>query len=307
MMTIKQCFLSQHFQTGRVFFSRLCLLVCCLSLSGYASANQSVLTSLPVTYLLTSQLLQGTNLSVAYLPSPRFSLNRHLSWFESHQQEVAQKAESALAVVTIASIWPQDPLYPQVRQFNVRIVPIDAAQAISPRAQAVASLRNKEGTLSPYVWLNPVNLTTMLNIISQDLQQIFPQHAQRIADNQSQSAAAITALMLANQQFLFDQEIESVVLLDPALLDFAAGYSLYVHGHLFKPELEWNEQDKKQLKQWIEQDPSAWIVATRAQSKQLKQILPQFSRYLLVDPIQRFDRGFELSSPWQRWRFTLAN
>lgn len=270
-----------------------------------AEVQDRVLTSLPVTYWLTKQLVNETPIEVVYLPSPRFSLQRHQSWFDSEQQKVAKYAREAKAAVTIRSIWPQDPIYPQLRQYNIYLVPIDAAQALIPRAPAVSSLRNTQGQISPYVWLNPLNLTTMLNNISLDLQQIFSSQQTIIQANQQRVARELQQQLFTNQARLLKHEVEDVVLLDEALLDFAAGYSLSIQGQQFKPELEWNTQDQQQLKQWLQTSPDVWLLMTRPPSPALKALLGEFSRYLVIDPLSRFGQGFNHQHPWQRWQIDL--
>ncbi|WP_332399907.1 metal ABC transporter solute-binding protein, Zn/Mn family [Vibrio metschnikovii] len=291
----------------RTIMTKLWLLLCSslLLVSLSAQAQDRVLTSLPVTYWLTKQLVAQTPIEVVYLPSPRFSLQRHQSWFDSEQQKVAKYAREATAVVTIRSIWPQDPIYPQVRQYNIHLVPIDAAQALTPRAPAVSSLRDGQGQISPYVWLNPLNLTTMLNNISLDLQQIFSSQQAAIQANQQRVARELQQQLFANQARLFNHEVESVVLLDEALLDFAAGYSLSIQGQQFKPELEWNTQDQQQLKQWLQTSSDVWVLTTRPPSPALKALLGEFSRYIVIDPLSRLGQGFDVEHPWQRWQIDL--
>ncbi|MBE3652016.1 metal ABC transporter solute-binding protein, Zn/Mn family [Vibrio navarrensis] len=281
--------------------SPILLLGCALaSLSVPAFAKESVLTSLPVNYWLASDLLKHTEVEVRYLPSPRFSMSRHQAWFEAEQEAVAQAAKEAKAVVTIRSVWPQDPIFPQVRQHNIGVIQIDSAQSLLPRAQSVALVQYKQ-QVSPYVWLNPANLVTMLGILSDDLQRVFPKWQTQIRHNQREVALAVQQLILTNQQRLMAQDIESVLLLDEALIDFAAGYSLHVQGVQTKSELEWDAQDVAQIRAWIALNPNLWIATTRPVSPKLRELLPEFSHYLQVDTVSRLGSS-KSGVTIERWR-----
>lgn len=88
-----------------------------------------------------------------------------------------------------------------------------------------------------------------------------------------------------------------MVLLDEALLDFAAGYSLSIQGQQFKPELEWNTQDQQQLKQWLQTSSDVWVLTTRPPSTALKALLGEFSRYIVIDPLSRLGKDLMLNIP----------
>lgn len=108
---------------------------------------------------------------------------------------------------------------------------------------------------------------------------------------------------LINQQqaVLLDNEVDSVVLLNESLEDFASGSQLFVEERLFTAELEWSEQDKTNLKALFEDAESLWLVTSRKPTKLLKSLVPE-SRILVVDSLDRWGRvGIDSQMPLKRW------
>lgn len=265
-----------------------------------------ILTATPVTYMLATELTKGTEITTQYLPPKRYGLSRLPNWFSGKgAAPTAKAAKDAQVSITLAAIWPQDPLFVHARSGNIRMIEIDASQAISPRAQGVAALRLADGTMSPYAWLNPTNLTRMTAIVSQDLQQVWPQQAQLIQHNQQTLMLAVRHLINQQQQVLLENEIDSVVLLSAELEDFASGNQLFVVERFTKPELEWTEQDKQQLHALLAEDESLWLLTSKKLSQELKAALPNPERVLTIDSIDRWGRGISADKPLQRWQLML--
>ncbi|WP_392340809.1 ABC transporter substrate-binding protein [Moritella marina] len=281
------------------------LLTSTLGFSPKVSAAD-ILTATPVTYMLATELTKGTDITTQYLPPKRYGISRLPNWFSSKGATLTEKAAiDAQVAITLGAVWPQDPLFVHARKGNIRMIEVDASQAISPRAQGVAALRLDDGTISPYTWLNPTNLTRMTAIVSQDLQQIWPQQAGIIASNQQALMMSVRHLINQQQAMLLDNEIDSVVLLSTELEDFASGNQLFVVERLTKPELEWTLEDKQELVELLTEDDSLWVLTSKRASKQLKALVPNPSRILTIDSIDRWGRGIKADKPLQRWQLAL--
>jgi len=265
-----------------------------------------ILTATPVTYMLATELTKGTDITTQYLPPKRYGISRLPNWFSSKGAALTEKAAiDAQVSITLGAVWPQDPLFVHARKGNIRMIEVDASQAISPRAQGVAALRLEDGSISPYTWLNPTNLTRMTAIVSQDLQKVWPQQAATIASNQQALMMSVRHLINQQQAVLLDNEIDSVVLLSSELEDFASGNQLFVVERLTKPELEWSEADKQALVELLTDDASLWVLTSKIISKQLKALVPNPARILTIDSIDRWGRGIKADKPLQRWQLTL--
>lgn len=286
--------------------SSACLLL--VSTLGFSQKVEAadILTATPVTYMLATELTKGTDITTQYLPPKRYGLSRLPNWFNSKGATLtAEAAIDAQVAITLGAVWSQDPLFVHARKGNIRIIEVDASQAISPRAQGVAALRLEDGSISPYTWLNPTNLTRMTAIVSQDLQQIWPQQAGVIASNQQALMMSVRHLINQQQAMLLDNEIDSVVLLSSELEDFASGNQLFVVERLTKPELEWTAADKLQFVELLTDDDSLWILTSKKASKKLKALVPNPARILTIDSIDRWGRGIKADKPLQRWQLAL--
>ncbi|PHR88754.1 MAG: ABC transporter substrate-binding protein [Moritella sp.] len=286
--------------------SSACLLL--VSTLGFSQKVEAadILTATPVTYMLATELTKGTDITTQYLPPKRYGLSRLPNWFNSKGATLtAEAAIDAQVAITLGAVWSQDPLFVHARKGNIRIIEVDASQAISPRAQGVAALRLEDGSISPYTWLNPTNLTRMTAIVSQDLQQVWPQQAGIIASNQQALMMSVRHLINQQQAMLLDNEIDSVVLLSSELEDFASGNQLFVVERLTKPELEWTAADKLQFVELLTDDDSLWILTSKRASEKLKALVPNPARILTIDSIDRWGRGIKADKPLQRWQLAL--
>lgn len=287
----------------KIYFTRLLLSLCTL-LPGQLFAKD-ILTNTPVTYMLATQLMQGTPISTTYLAPKRYGIERLRNWYAGKgANDVAQAGKKATLAITLKALWPQDPLFVYARQGNIKLIEIDSSQALSPSAKGIATVQLNAGERSLYAWLNPNNLGTMISIVSHDLKRIWPEHASLIDKNQQSLLMKTRLLINQQQQTLFAKGIDSVVLLSDQLEDFASANQLFVVERLFKAELEWNEQDKLALQILLTESPHLWLLTTKKVSQQLADLLPDFSNILVVDSLDRWGRaGINAEHPLQRWLF----
>ncbi|HDM8213825.1 TPA: ABC transporter substrate-binding protein [Vibrio harveyi] len=267
------------------------------------SYGKDIITSTPVTYMLSEQLMQGTGIETSYLPPKRYGVERLVNWFASKGQQQAIKAgQEATVAITLGAIWHQDPTFVYARQGNIRLIEIDASQAISPRALGVAALTLDNGDTSKYAWMNPTNLIRMAAIVGEDLQKVYPQYQAQIEKNQQALMLEVRELINQQQDVIFAKEIDSVVLLGESLEDFASGNQLFVVDRQFKPELEWSEAEKLSLKAQFEEDKTLWLITDKRPSKQLQSIISP-DRILQIDVIDRWgSKGIKTEKPLARWQ-----
>ncbi|WP_418369082.1 metal ABC transporter solute-binding protein, Zn/Mn family [Vibrio azureus] len=267
------------------------------------SLAKDIVTSTPTTYILSEQLMRETGIETIYLPPKRYGIERLVNWFAGKGHELAKQAgEKATVAITLGAVWPQDPTFVYTRQGNIRMIEIDASQAISPRAQSVAVLKADEQALSKYVWMNPTNLIRMASIIGEDLKKIYPKHATKIEHNQQRLLTQIRQLINQQQEVLLEKNIEDVVLLSTALEDFASGHQLFVAARQFNPELEWTEADKQALKQQFEKDKSLWLLTDKRPSSSLLALVPK-ERIMEIDTLARLGQhNVNDENPLVRWQ-----
>ncbi|MCE2593212.1 ABC transporter substrate-binding protein [Motilimonas cestriensis] len=279
-------------------------LLCLLEFTKPVMAEKvDIVTTTPVTLMLSQALTVNTPLQTNYVAPARYGLSRLPNWFKQHSEKMAPIAKQAKVVVTLGSVWAQDPLYLALREYNIQIIEVDAAQALRPNARGVVYQRTEQG-VSPYVWLNSANLVTMAKIVSHDFQQIWPKLAPVIAQNEADLLIKIKALRLSQQAYVAQHQLDAVVLLSPELEDLAAGLQLYVLHRQFKPALSWSEADKKALAK-ILSEPYVRVLSTQALSNKhpLNELVTP-EQWWQVDAIDRLGRqGIDEIAPLKRWQF----
>ncbi|MBY5991478.1 metal ABC transporter solute-binding protein, Zn/Mn family [Ferrimonas balearica] len=268
-------------------------------------AKAALLTHLPATHMLATELTQGTELTVTYLPPRRYGLTRLPAWFDGQgEATVAKAAQSADAVITLGSIWPADPLYPHARAHNIRVVELDASRALTPKGSSVVTRQMADGATSPYVWLSPANLARMADILAADLKALYPAHAERIAQNETALKQAITQLQRDQQQALMASGIDAVVLLDDRLEDFVSGNSLFVLARNTKPALTWTDEDKAELKALAEEEGALVLLSAGKVPASVTQGLENVT-VLTLDSLDRWASGIDAKAPLKRWQLNL--
>lgn len=263
---------------------------------------EDILTSTPVTYALATELTKGTDITTEYLPPKRYGIDRLPNWFGTKgASKVLQSGEKAIVAVTLSSIWQADPTFVYARQGNIRLVEVDAAQAITPRAQGVAALTLSNGDVSKYAWLNPTNLTRMAAIVADDFKLLWPAQSETIDSNLQRVMLDVRELINKQQAVLLDNDVDSVLLLSESLEDFASGSQLFVEERMFKAELEWTEQDKTKLKEMFSEDDALWLVTAKKPTTLIKSLVPN-ERILVVDSVDHWGRaGINAKAPFARW------
>jgi hypothetical protein len=266
---------------------------------------EDILTSTPVTYALATELTKGTGITTEYLPPKRYGIDRLPNWFGSKgTHKVFKSGEKATVALTLSSIWKTDPTFVYARQGNIRLVEIDAAQAITPRAQGVAVLTLANGEVSKYAWLNPTNLTRMAAIVAHDFKFLWPAQAQTIDNNLQRVMLDVRELINNQQAVLLNNDVDSVLLLSKSLEDFTSGNQLFVEERMFKAELEWTDQDKAEIKAIFSEDDTLWLVTAKKPSNLIKSLVPN-ERILVVDSLDRWGRsGINAKAPFARWEIT---
>ncbi|WP_146450179.1 ABC transporter substrate-binding protein [Vibrio kanaloae] len=267
------------------------------------SANaEDILTSTPVTYALATELTKGTDITTEYLPPKRYGIDRLPNWFGTKGvSKVLKSGEKATVALTLSSIWQADPTFVYARQGNIRLVEVDAAQAITPRAQGVAAITLSNGDVSKYAWLNPTNLTRMAAIVADDFKLLWPAQADTIDSNLQRVMLDVRELINKQQAVLLDNDVDSVLVLSESLEDFVSGSQLFVEERMFKAELEWTKQDKAKLKAMFSEDDALWLVTAKKPSNLIKSLVPN-ERILVVDSVDRWGRvGIDAKAPFARW------
>jgi len=156
----------------------------CLMVAGLAQAKPQqiatthVLVAHPIVASLAETLAESTRIKIVRTAPDTLPPSRWNSYFSGRgAATLARDAARADAVLTLRSLWSDDPLYALVRRRNIRTVEIDAARPIDGALPGIALYIASEQPASALLaqpWLDPSNLGRMADIVAADLQKLVP-------------------------------------------------------------------------------------------------------------------------------------
>lgn len=234
-----------------------------LALTSAATAQQEdsvlVLTSLPATFSIVSALAADTRIVVRNLPAGGRSMGAQGNYFERQADALAEEFENATAVVTIAKLWRDDPLYLAARSANIRVVDIDATKPWSTSLEGIAVVLepvsdvpwamppSAERSPSVYFWLSPANGARSAEIVAADLARLAPADSEQITANLVAFRRELLELK-RDYEVLFAGVLDVTVLaLAPEFVYLTSDMGLYVDGHFFKQDIDWTDSDYSAL------------------------------------------------------------
>ena len=176
----------------------------------------SVTTTVPVTHLIASALLESTNIEVVYLPPKRLPINRIPAWLN---RVAANELAYTDAVLTLESVSPELAIFPLMRQKNIRLTTIDLAQEIVPGGAGISQRQGIQE--ADYFWLESNNLLLMVNIAAKDLTRLYPEEAEQINSNRQQALRQVQQMALKIDELLLDANINSLALTNEKLMPLA--------------------------------------------------------------------------------------
>jgi hypothetical protein len=222
------------------------------------------LTSLAPLYYLTSDLAEGTQITVKHLFPEGQRMADQGRWFKENGSIFEETAKVADAVVTIGSVWKNDPLYPYARRYNLFVVNIDAATPSDPLLSGVSKIEapqdqkepsvtriGQNGGISPYVWLSVSNGIKMAELIASDLKRLSPEDSGAIEKNLDQIKSGLLALKVDYDMALLEAGAFSVIALSGDFVYFTDDFAIAVERYFLKEGYFWNDADIDVLKETI--------------------------------------------------------
>jgi len=226
---------------------------------GVAAGDRiTVVAALQPTYSIASVLAEGTSIEVVAVPEGRTgiaSLARKLARLDPADE---MKLEEADAVVTIGSVWPQDPLFAEARARNVWAIEIDATASQRPEADRVAILEapvsdapwrkagrstNPVPTVSPYVWFSPANGIRMAEIVASDFRRMAPGDVDRIDQNLADLIRELSLLKAEYEEKFLAVHDLSIYALTDRFAYLTNDFGFFVHGYFIEQDVRWTEDD----------------------------------------------------------------
>jgi ABC-type Zn uptake system ZnuABC Zn-binding protein ZnuA len=224
------------------------LLVGNLACAQETAAKPLVLVAMAPIYELTQTLLVDTKIDLQLLPESPRSMESQRTVFTRQADRYAEQFKAADAVIGINKIWPGDPFYITARDFNIRVVDIDASKPWSHELDGV-SIANSPVTnaVSPYFWLSLSNIIRILEIVGYDLQKLYPADAATIKTNLEREKASYVQLKNDFEQRFINIADPFVYALTDEFVYLTSDIGLFVEGYFVKQDIDWTPEDLRKL------------------------------------------------------------
>lgn len=218
----------------------------------HAEERPLILTSLAPVYELAAPLVESTHLDLQLLPDSPRSMQTHQTLFVRQADRYAEPFSKADAVITIGRLWAADPFYISARQFNPRVVNIDASKPYSHELDGVAVATSPvTGQTSPYFWLSPSNIVRMLDIIGNDLVVLYPADVATLKANLAREQDRYRAMRAAAEARLLEVDDPLVYALTDEFVYLTSDLGLFVADYFVKQDIDWTEADYQHLTQTL--------------------------------------------------------
>ncbi|WP_122864522.1 metal ABC transporter solute-binding protein, Zn/Mn family [Pseudomonas viridiflava] len=273
----------------------------CNAVSAADAAAQSVqpvrvLASLPITYGLGQILLKDSGVVLERAAAANLPGSRQTAYFTGRGAEALRGlAVKADAVIGLRSIWADDPLYPNVRRSNIRIVEIDAARPVDGSLPGIA-VQPGQGVdgLNSQPWLASNNMGRMADVMAADLVRLAPAAKPKIEGNLAALKQQLLKLSASSEASLASADNLSVVSLSDRFGYLVSGLNLELIDSQALTDEQWTPEAVQKLAKTLKDNDVALVLDHRQPPEPVKAAIAQAGSKLLVLGIDGADPLAEL-------------
>ncbi|WP_073507917.1 metal ABC transporter solute-binding protein, Zn/Mn family [Streptobacillus notomytis] len=161
----------------------LFILLITLSVFSNGSVNKKIITSNQVSYTLASNVVKGTDIKVISAVDSYTDMFKQKNTFKNLSNKFEMFSDAGV-VVTFSKILDDDFLYEQARRYNIGVIEIDLGYSYRDNNSLVLSKKfNEDGKRNNNSWLDFSNIYKMIDILSSDLVDIYPEYKEVIVTN----------------------------------------------------------------------------------------------------------------------------
>jgi hypothetical protein len=257
-----------------------------------------VLASLPITYGLGQILLKDSGVLLERAAAANLPGSRQTAYFTGRGADALRKlAVEADGVIGLRSIWPDDPLYPNARRSNIRIVEIDAARPVDGSLPGIA-VQPGQGIdgLNSQPWLSSNNMGRMADVMAADLVRLAPAAKPRIESNLASLKQQLLKLTADSEASLASADNLSVVSLSDRLSYLIGGLNLELIDTQLLTDEQWTPEAIQKLTQTLKDNDVALVLDHRQPPEPVKAAITAAGSKLLVVTEDGEDPVAELQS-----------
>lgn len=262
------------------------------------SEQVRVLASLPITYGLGQILLKDSGVVLERAAAANLPGSRQTAYFTGRGAEALRDLSvKADAVIGLRSLWPDDPLYPNARRSNIRIVEIDAARPVDGSLPGIA-VQPGQGidSLNSQPWLASNNMGRMADVIAADLVRLAPAAKPSIEANLARLKQQLLKLSAASEASLAGADNLSVVSLSDRFGYLIGGLNLELIDTQALTDEQWTPEAVQKLAATLKDNDVALVLDHRQPPEPVKAAIEAAGSKLLVLGIDGADPVAELEA-----------
>ncbi|MCG5241853.1 metal ABC transporter solute-binding protein, Zn/Mn family [Azospirillum doebereinerae] len=239
---------------------------------------QTILAGHPVTAGLAQALTQGTALTVEKVVPDAIPMGRQNALLTGRgEAKLADAAKKADAVLTLRSVWIDDPVYPLARRHNIRLVEIDAARPVDGALPGVAL---RDGAAFP--WLGVANAGRMADIVAADLRRLYPNAAPAIDGNLANLKRALLTLSSTSVRTFAGLPDPSVAALSDRFAMLAADLGLDLRKVWTRDDRDWTPERLAELTAFLKAERIPAVLHHRQPAPEIAQAITAGGARLIV-------------------------
>ncbi|MBD8807700.1 metal ABC transporter solute-binding protein, Zn/Mn family [Pseudomonas syringae] len=274
----------------------LCNAVSAAGATAQSAQPVRVLASLPITYGLGQILLKDSGVVLERAAAANLPGSRQTAYFTGRGAEALRGlAVKADAVIGLRSIWADDPLYPNARRSNIRIVEIDAARPVDGSLPGIA-VQPGQGVdrLNSQPWLASNNMGRMADVMAADLVRLAPSAKPKIEGNLAALKQQLLKLSASSEASLASADNLSVVSLSDRFGYLVSGLNLELIDSQALTDQQWTPEAVQKLAKTLKDNDVALVLDHRQPPEPVKAAIAQAGSKLLVLGIDGADPLAEL-------------
>ncbi|WP_122428879.1 metal ABC transporter solute-binding protein, Zn/Mn family [Pseudomonas viridiflava] len=274
----------------------LCNAVSAADATAQSAQPVRVLASLPITYGLGQILLKDSDVVLERAAAANLPGSRQTAYFTGRGAEALRGlAVKADAVIGLRSIWADDPLYPNARRSNIRIVEIDAARPVDGSLPGIA-VQPGQGVdgLNSQPWLASNNMGRMADVMAADLVRLAPAAKPKIEGNLAALKQQLLKLSASSEASLASADNLSVVSLSDRFGYLVSGLNLELIDSQALTDEQWTPEAVQKLAKTLKDNDVALVLDHRQPPEPVKAAIDEAGSKLLVLGIDGADPLAEL-------------
>lgn len=274
----------------------LCNAVSAADATAQSAQPVRVLASLPITYGLGQILLKDSGVVLERAAAANLPGSRQTAYFTGRGAEALRGlAVKADAVIGLRSIWADDPLYPNARRSNIRIVEIDAARPVDGSLPGIA-VQPGQGVdgLNSQPWLASNNMGRMADVMAADLVRLAPAAKPKIEGNLAALKQQLLKLSASSEASLASADNLSVVSLSDRFGYLVSGLNLELIDSQALTDEQWTPEAVQKLAKTLKDNDVALVLDHRQPPEPVKAAIAEAGSKLLVLGIDGADPLAEL-------------